>query len=74
MKTDSLCSGTFSAIAMVVALLVGTGCSGISVGSSNPAPANTYAYVGFENGPNQTFSIAQFQVSSDGTFTPLNPP
>ncbi len=73
MQTDSLCSRTFSAIA-AAALLASAGCGGYSVGPSDPAALNTYAYVGLENGLNQTFSVAQFQVSSDGTFTALNPP
>jgi 6-phosphogluconolactonase (cycloisomerase 2 family) len=58
---------------VAVALIASTGCGGYSVGRSDPAALNTYAYVGLENGPNQAFSIAQFQVSTDGTFTALNP-
>lgn len=72
MQTDSLCFRALSAIA-TVALLASTGCGGYSVGRSDPVALNTYAYVGLENGPDQTFSIAQFQVSSEGIFTALNP-
>ena len=57
----------------VFAVLESTGCGGYSVNNSNAAPANTYAYVGEENSSNFAFSVAQFQVSSDGTFTALNP-
>jgi len=71
MQNDSLCSRTLSAIA-AVALLSCTACSGYSAGGSNPAPRNTYAYIGLESPLSQTFSISQFQVSN-GVFTTLSP-
>ena len=64
------CLGT-----VLASLLACAGCSGYSTGSaSNGAqPANTYVYVG-QQSRDWVFSISQFQVSSDETFTALNPP
>jgi 6-phosphogluconolactonase (cycloisomerase 2 family) len=72
----SLWSRTVLALA-IATLLVSTGCTGYSNASSansSMAPANTYAYVSEENSSTFGFSVAQFQVSSGGTFTALNPP
>lgn len=57
---------------MLGGLLASTGCSVSSAGSNAGAsPANTYAYVGQQI--NSVFSVSQFQVSNDGTFSALNP-
>jgi 6-phosphogluconolactonase (cycloisomerase 2 family) len=72
MQIHLQCSKSTLAI-VLVGLLASTGCGGYSAGSNAGAsPANTYAYVGQQ--VNSAFSISQFQVANDGTFTALNPP
>ncbi len=57
-----------------LAMLASSACGGYSAGNGNAPPANNFAYVAEANSLTGAFSVAQFQVSSDGTFTALNPP
>jgi 6-phosphogluconolactonase (cycloisomerase 2 family) len=74
MQTHGWRASAVSTIA--AAAVVCAGCSGYSAGTSgaaDPAATSTYAYVVEENSISQGFSVAQYHISSDGTFTALNP-
>src|SRR3974390_535955 len=68
----------FSKVGAVIglaALVCTSGCSGFSnasSGSNSSQTSTTYAYVS-EYGIGTAKAIAQFQVASDGTLTPLTP-
>lgn len=74
MRNFGFISRVASTVALVALLISTFGCSGFSSGRTNSAPtANTYAYVAQLDRSTSAWSIAQFQVASDGTFTALNP-
>ncbi len=58
---------------LAAALTCTLGCSAVNSSAPGQTSANTYAYVLEENGLAQTYSVAQFQMSSSGELTALTP-